>query len=292
MMQNRLQILFKALGVLLKVAFYIVIKLAFWSIVLGSVAHIVLNSDVMVSYMSDFTPTTRKLVSEITLIGLIFFIYICKLLIQIFKWIKCTAFSLINKTDKQLIKKFNIEDSVKIKLIVRRTIAYLIDIILVTLISCSLIFLFGVCYYVLTSSTAFWELVYRIYYEDKWTMASVYIVAWFISITYFVCFERSRKQATLGKKLLRLKVVDAKNKRILLKISMVRWLLYWMAGDLRLVLGTFVPSMYFLETNLSIFIWVGVWFAPIFFTEKHMTLYDILSKTRVVGRAKRKSVKS
>jgi uncharacterized RDD family membrane protein YckC len=112
---------------------------------------------------------------------------------------------------------------------------------------------------------------------EKWAIVALYTVAFFIWAAYFVSFERSKAQSTIGKRLMGLKVVDIKGERISLKQAMFRYLLYWVATDFVHV------AAYFVNFKALILVWYLIWLLPIFFTKKSTTLYDIFSKTEVVN---------
>jgi uncharacterized RDD family membrane protein YckC len=116
----------------------------------------------------------------------------------------------------------------------------------------------------------------------------------FISLLYFVYFEQSEWQGTLGKKLFKIKVVDSKNKRLSLLKALTRYLIFAIAPGLLLRLVLFFTNPACLNmTNPSTtctrlfvaysIVYALLWLGPIFFTKDNSTTYDILSNTKVVG---------
>lgn len=105
--------------------------------------------------------------------------------------------------------------------------------------------------------------------------SSVYALAVYI---YFVYFEQSHYQATLGKKLLRLKVVELDDYRMSFGRSVVRCLFS------ALPVVAYNIFKFYMGASISLVVFVVllmIWLLPIFFTKEKVCLHDLLSKTRV-----------
>lgn len=118
---------------------------------------------------------------------------------------------------------------------------------------------------------------------------------------YFVCFEQSKWQATPGKKLLNIRVVDDANNKPSFTRSLMRYVAYALPGmiwtfiyndyfadfisitkakgpePLALILGFFIFLNYILVSQALKFIWC----LPIFWTREKLTVHDLLTKTKV-----------
>jgi uncharacterized RDD family membrane protein YckC len=120
------------------------------------------------------------------------------------------------------------------------------------------------------------------------------------SATYFIVLEQSKWQGTIGKKLFRLKVVDSTNNQLspiksfwrhlcyLAPVSVIHLLTYLIhpkcfniqAYKAHLDLFDVMPCVW------SLFIWPviihNLLLMPVFFTKDKTTVYDMVSKTKVV----------
>jgi len=112
---------------------------------------------------------------------------------------------------------------------------------------------------------------------------------------YFVYFERSKWQATIGKKFLKLKVTDSKGKRLSLHAAIKRLLIFAAPAFVFYFLVLHIAPQCLAEVPcpiskspcgtlcLSYIVCYLIWVAPIFLTKNKTTLYDMLSKTKVRG---------
>jgi uncharacterized RDD family membrane protein YckC len=114
-----------------------------------------------------------------------------------------------------------------------------------------------------------------------------------IGFIYVVYFEQSKWQGTIGKRLLKLKVVDISNKRLSLLNASKRYLIY-IAPTLVRYMTFFLMYGALQKTNITFLLaTIGFYLIclitgwllllPIFFTKNKVTAYDMLSKTKVVG---------
>jgi uncharacterized RDD family membrane protein YckC len=115
----------------------------------------------------------------------------------------------------------------------------------------------------------------------------------FLYLAYFVFFEQSKWQGTIGKRLLKLKVVDITNKRISALKALKRHLIYMgpnLITLMSLVLVYITWSKIHMLTIVALMVFsltcsVIGWFLliPIFFTKNKVTAYDMMSKTKIVS---------
>ena len=118
---------------------------------------------------------------------------------------------------------------------------------------------------------------------------------------YFVYFEQTTWQATLGKKLLKIKVVDNQGKKISFWRSSVRVFLFTLIANIKFILLRYIYSN---EIKFTLFYWSSLqaikaqfvlapeyvllrlisvfWFITVFFTKNKAGVYELLSKTRVI----------
>ena len=118
---------------------------------------------------------------------------------------------------------------------------------------------------------------------------------------YFIWLEQTKWQATLGKKLFRLKVINFDGSKLSLWKSFVRFFLFMLIHNAIFVLTNFFYSK---QTRLLLFdfstieaikiqfiiapeyailrLVAIVWFITIIFTKKRTGIYEILSKTRII----------
>lgn len=107
----------------------------------------------------------------------------------------------------------------------------------------------------------------------------------FVSI-YYIFFECSRNQGTLGKKFLGLYVSDKKNQRISFLNSCFRYFLF-VIPMMPIYFSSFLAMIRKdsgIELSLLIFtvpILLLIAIGPMFFTQEDITLYDMISRTRV-----------
>jgi uncharacterized RDD family membrane protein YckC len=126
---------------------------------------------------------------------------------------------------------------------------------------------------------------------------SGYLIS-FTILLYFVYFEQSEWQGTIGKKICKIKVVDTANKRLSLFKALNRYLVRIAPSLLFYYLSFFINSPACLKTlesatDLSTtcgkIVVIGgtaitlLWYGPIFCTKDNRTTYDILSNTKVVS---------
>ena len=122
-----------------------------------------------------------------------------------------------------------------------------------------------------------------------------------INFIYFVYFEQSQWQGTIGKQILKIKVKDSANKKLSLALATKRFLLFAAPALLFYLIGFFIypQCLNALDMHGHLFrlkievptscmtlfvayiICYLIWFIPIFFTKDKVTFYDILSKTQV-----------
>jgi uncharacterized RDD family membrane protein YckC len=129
-------------------------------------------------------------------------------------------------------------------------------------------------------------------------MKSTITLCLILSFLYFVYFERSKWQATVGKKLLKLKVMNSENKRMSVLEASKRFILFatpaiifhllvFMGYPQCLTLHKHILTSGIVIPTACITLFSGyiltylVWLLPIFFTKEIVTLYDALSKTKV-----------
>lgn len=100
-----------------------------------------------------------------------------------------------------------------------------------------------------------------IFFDDVSAAAlSMYFVAAFVSVFYYVVMEAGKKQATYGKQMMKLKVVDSQGKRITFLRSVVRN-----------VFGKALSSMIF-----------GIGYIWLFFDKNQQGWHDKIAGTFVV----------
>ena len=92
-------------------------------------------------------------------------------------------------------------------------------------------------------------------------IALSWIIIMLTYLAYFIFLESSQKQATLGKRIMKIKVVDSQGKRLSLANSIGR------------NLGRILSGMI-----------MGIGYLMIIFTKKKQSLHDMLAKTYVVAR--------
>lgn len=120
------------------------------------------------------------------------------------------------------------------------------------------------------------------------------VVGFLITLFYYVLFESSKYQATLGKKLFNLYVSDLCDHKLTFGRALFRYIL-WILPTLPIVYvqitsknmtdyTTRLSNDWFLMLIWSVFI--IIWIIPIFFTKEKTTLYDMLSSTRVNKKSK------
>ena len=98
-----------------------------------------------------------------------------------------------------------------------------------------------------------------------------------VTLGYFTYCHSSRRQATPGKYLLRLYVVDAARHRLTPRRSLERALAYSIPA---------LPAYSSLEVNtmMSISTWlIFIWFLPILYTASRTGVHDMLCRTRVLN---------
>ena len=134
-------------------------------------------------------------------------------------------------------------------------------------------------------------------------MKSGIIICSVVTFLYFIYFEQSKWQATVGKKLLGTKVKTITNKRLSLFKATKRMLLFATPALFFYFLVFFVYPQCLKVANMSFYLFqfkieaptscinpfIGyilcylIWFMSIFFTKEKATIYDTLSNTRVKG---------
>jgi uncharacterized RDD family membrane protein YckC len=136
---------------------------------------------------------------------------------------------------------------------------------------------------------------FSIYFNHAQYLQYTILVGIIVASTYFISFERSKWQATIGKRLLGLKVVDATNKRLSLFRAAKRFIVFGLPAFTFHFFAFFVyhpqcMDVVKLETDLpspctklvvSYAVALLLWFIPIFFTKNKTTTYDMLSKTHI-----------
>ena len=90
------------------------------------------------------------------------------------------------------------------------------------------------------------------------------IISLTLPFSYYVIFESSKKQASFGKRLMGIKVVNDNGSKPSIARIMLRTLLY------------VIPFLLYMIPLIAVF-----WYLPLF--SKKSTVYDSLSRTRVVG---------
>lgn len=98
---------------------------------------------------------------------------------------------------------------------------------------------------------------------------------------YYMVFECSKWQASIGKRLLGLCVLNKSNDTLKIWQSLLRTLLWHLPSVIKSILVLFMPL-----TEITAFAVLGLSFVlacfiPIFFTRDKLTLYDMLTNTRV-----------
>jgi|SaaInl4_135m_RNA_FD_contig_21_1943439_length_715_multi_10_in_0_out_0_1 uncharacterized RDD family membrane protein YckC len=134
-------------------------------------------------------------------------------------------------------------------------------------------------------------------------MKSGIIICGIVTLLYFVYFEQSKWQGTIGKQILKIKVKDSTNKRLSLSAATKRFLLFAAPALLFYFIVFFIypqclnivnMNFHILKLKIDVpppcmtlfityTICYLIWFIPIFFTTKRSTFYDMLSKTQVKG---------
>jgi len=129
------------------------------------------------------------------------------------------------------------------------------------------------------------------------------IICGIVTFLYFIYFEQSKWQGTIGKKILKIKVTDTSNKRLSLFKASKRFLLFATPALFFYFIVFFIypRCLNIIDLHFHLFrlkidipplcmtLFIGyticylVWFAPIFFTNERKTIYDMLSKTRLKG---------
>jgi uncharacterized RDD family membrane protein YckC len=136
---------------------------------------------------------------------------------------------------------------------------------------------------------------FSIYFNHAQYLQYTIIVGVILSFTYFVFFERSKWQATIGKRLLGLKVASAANKRLSLFQAAKRFVIFGIPAFVFHFFAFFVYhpqclNVVKLEIDLPspcMKLVVGyavallLWFIPIFFTKDKETTYDMISRTHI-----------
>jgi uncharacterized RDD family membrane protein YckC len=136
---------------------------------------------------------------------------------------------------------------------------------------------------------------FSIYFNHAQYLQYTIIVGIIVAFTYFVFFERSKWQATIGKRLLGLKVANAANKRLSLFQAAKRFVIFGIPAFTFHFFAFFVyhpqcMDVVKLEMELpspcmklviGYVIALLLWLIPIFFTKNKTTTYDMLSKTHI-----------
>jgi uncharacterized RDD family membrane protein YckC len=129
-------------------------------------------------------------------------------------------------------------------------------------------------------------------------MKSTVFICGILYFVYFVSFERSKWQGTIGKKLLKLKVTDDKNKKLSIAGASKRFFIFAAPSLLVHSISFFgypecisarshfmKSGIEFPSTCIALLVVYAVsysiWLIPIFFTKDKATSYDILSNTKV-----------
>ncbi|NRA73524.1 MAG: RDD family protein [Rickettsiales bacterium] len=206
--------------------------------------------------------------------------------------------------------------------LLKRFIAFCIDYIILTILSFIVVLLFTQLFrdpsnIIWESTKAFLETAtellprYQISYLYKLVTTIAFylthlkegiIIYSIIILLYFIYFERSKSQATIGKKLLGLKVKTIAKKRLSF-LKATKRTLFFITPALFFYFLVFAiyprcltiinVSFHLLQFKIKIpqsciNILIGyiscylLWFIPVFFTKNKTTIYDILSNTRVV----------
>jgi uncharacterized RDD family membrane protein YckC len=129
---------------------------------------------------------------------------------------------------------------------------------------------------------------------------TIAVIAAVVCCAYFILLEGSKWQGTLGKKLLKLKVVDNTNKSLSLLKALKRYVIFSAPSLvvysvalamhpqclniqkqlMMLNFSSLIPCLWSLGLAIAVNLVLVV---PIFFTKNRTTAYDMLSKTKVVG---------
>ncbi|NRA73421.1 MAG: RDD family protein [Rickettsiales bacterium] len=177
--------------------------------------------------------------------------------------------------------------------IFKRCCAYLLDIFFCVVVGFSLLILY-LKFFTSYDITDFFNLV--------WIAATVGNWQWLtIAPIYFIWFEQSKWQATLGKKLLKLKVVNFDGSKLSLWKSFARFFLFALIHNVMFILTNYIYSkqirrllfdfstieaikmQFIIAPEYAILRLVTIiWFITIIFTKKRTGIYEILSRTKVI----------
>lgn len=127
--------------------------------------------------------------------------------------------------------------------------------------------------------------------SEKLMSPNISIIVAITGMLYYMVFECSKWQASIGKRLFNLCVVTKENNTIKLWQSCLRsviWHLSALTTNIILLLGfklnLTMSAAFSLSYGLACFI-------PIFFTENRLTLYDTLTSTKVCYKPNKKALK-
>lgn len=101
------------------------------------------------------------------------------------------------------------------------------------------------------------------------------------TMLYYMVFECSKWQASIGKRLLGLCILNKGNDTIKIWQSLLRTFLLYIPSMIIDILVLFIPLQNLTMLWLLRLIFILAYFLPIFFTSDKLTLYDIISGTRV-----------
>lgn len=151
----------------------------------------------------------------------------------------------------------------------KRFVAYIVDCLILATITFCLVFLGYLILFLINPSYLDFETI-----DGTAKLALIFFIFSFILTgPYFACFESSKYQATLGKKLLNLYVSNRRNQKINFKRAFLRYFL-WHSP---VYFWIFTPFLGLYAGCIISFIW----YTTIFFTKERNTTYDMLSSTRV-----------
>lgn len=101
-------------------------------------------------------------------------------------------------------------------------------------------------------------------------------LSFFLNLGYFSYCHSSLHRATVGKRILRIMVVDKQGARLSFRRAVERALAYLIPFSIQF--SSLAPSL-----MISLMMWLMLaWFMPMFFTRQKLGLHDILCETRVV----------